>query len=740
MDDLAEFKQTYFQECEELLVDLEGQLTALQDGETDDEILHAAFRAIHSIKGGAGAFGFTQLVGFAHVFETVLDQMREHRLETSTANVALLIRAGDILSDLVSAAQEDETLANDFGQDLLESLHELAGIEADEDDDDDDDPFGDVNDGPAEDAEPSVTETVRDIKIAFAPTPQLFHRANDPLILIRELKKFGSLETEVDSTQLPTLEDIEADGAYLTWRFTLNTPAAVDEIRDVFEFVIDDCRLEVEEIGGEPGNDSNSMEASVPPKDASSSKDDDDPKDKEDKTDKAEAVSAGAGNDVSAKSERKLDKAPTPPAPAEATGGGKAAADKKPPASIRVDLDRIDRLVNMVGELVITQAMLSEQIGQLTAEDQAGLLHGVETLELQMRELQESVMSIRAQPVKSVFSRMTRLVRELSCSLDKKAKLVITGETTEVDKTVIEELSDPLTHMIRNSMDHGLETPSEREQAGKPAEGTIQLSAEHRNGKIVIAVSDDGRGINREKVLKKAIEKGLTAPDARPSDDEIDNMILLPGFSTADQVSNVSGRGVGMDVVVRKIQNMGGRIGITSVPGQSSRFSLTLPLTLAVLDGMIIRVGSEFYIIPITSIVETQRPDDETIHQLASGGDVLAIRGGFIKLVHLASLFGCQRPASEEDDQLVVVVETGASGPIGLVVDELVGQQQVVIKSLESNYRRVQGVAGATILGNGMVALILDVDGVHTMSQQGHGSVIAARSNEMIEIPQDAVA
>ncbi|MEM9046565.1 MAG: chemotaxis protein CheA [Pseudomonadota bacterium] len=738
MDDLAEFKQTYFQECEELLVDLEGQLTALQDGETDDEILHAAFRAIHSIKGGAGAFGFAQLVGFAHVFETVLDQMREHQLETSTANVALLIRAGDILSDLVSAAQQDETLADDFGQDLLESLHELAGTEAGgDDDDDDDDPFGDVNDGPAEEAEPSVSAAARDIKIAFAPTPQLFHRANDPLILIRELKKFGSLETEVDSTRLPTLEDIEADGAYLTWRFTLHTPASVDDIRDVFEFVIDDCQLEVEEIGADPSTDTDSEKAAPVQEPGAGAKSGERP---EDKTDESEANTASAENDARTKPERKADKAPRPQTPAESPSGNKAAADKKPPASIRVDLDRIDRLVNMVGELVITQAMLSEQIGQLTVEDQAGLLHGVETLELQMRELQESVMSIRAQPVKSVFSRMTRLVRELSCSLDKKAKLVITGETTEVDKTVIEELSDPLTHMIRNSMDHGLETPSEREQAGKPAEGTIQLSAEHRNGKIVIAVSDDGRGINREKVLKKAIEKGLTTPDARPSDDEIDNMILLPGFSTADQVSNVSGRGVGMDVVVRKIQNMGGRIGITSVPGQSSRFSLTLPLTLAVLDGMIIRVGSEFYIIPITSIVETQRPDDETIHQLASGGEVLAIRGGFIKLVHLARLFGCQRPASEEDDQLVVVVETGASGPIGLVVDELVGQQQVVIKSLESNYRRVQGVAGATILGNGMVALILDVDGVHSMSQQGNGSMIATRPTEMIEMPQDAVA
>ncbi|MGI9491215.1 MAG: chemotaxis protein CheA, partial [Geminicoccaceae bacterium] len=702
-----------------------GQLTALQDGETDDEILHAAFRAIHSIKGGAGAFGFTQLVGFSHVFETVLDQMREHRLETSSSNVALLIRAGDILSDLVTAAQQDEALAEGFGQDVLETLHELAGTKAGEDDDDDDDPFDDINfedpkqgDQDGGETAMDVPAATRDVRIGFAPTPQLFHRANDPLFLIRELKSLGTLETEVDSGGLPTLDDIEADGAYLSWQLRLTTSSAIEDIRNVFEFVLDDCQLSIEEaddIERESGEKENGEEEG-----------------------KKRANEDRAGEDEATNPAKSADTPPLAPSQPDGSAGkgkaGKAAAEKKTPASIRVDLERIDRLVNMVGELVITQAMLSEQIGQLSIEEQADLLHGIETLALQMRELQESVMSIRAQPVKSVFSRMTRLVRELSCTLDKKAKLVVTGETTEVDKTVIEELSDPLTHMIRNSMDHGLETPAEREQAGKACEGTIQLSAEHRNGKIVISVSDDGRGINREKVLKKAVEKGLISSDARPSDDEIDNMILLPGFSTADQVSNVSGRGVGMDVVVRKIQNMGGRIGITSIPGQSSRFNLTLPLTLAVLDGMIIRVGNEFYIIPITSIVETQRPDGETIHQLANGGDVLAIRGGFIKLVHLARLFGCQNLARQADDQLVVVVETGTSGPIGLVVDELVGQQQVVIKSLESNYRRVQGVAGATILGNGMVALILDVDGVHALSQDSPSPTIEARPLETAEM------
>lgn len=696
MDDLAEFKQTYFQECEDLLTDLEEQLTSLQNGETDDEILHAAFRAIHSIKGGAGAFGFARLVSFAHVFETVLDQMREHRLDTSGDNVAILIRAGDILADLVAAAQNDEEPPEELGKDLLESLHQLAGTSA-EDDDDDDDFFDDVNfGGPDQNGDEAGNDDAkaaeRNFNITFTPTPILFHRANDPLILIRELKSLGTLETEVDSSNMPTLREMEADGSYLSWRFKLATSATKDDISNVFEFVIDDCDLRVDEDNEESIDEGKDE----PPVDT-----------------------------VAPKAEEKTEKAPP----------AKASPEKKAPASIRVDLERIDRLVNMVGELVITQAMLREQLKKLSMKEQAGLLHGVESLDLQMRELQDGVMSIRAQPVKSVFSRMTRLVRELSCSLNKQAKLMITGENTEIDKTVIEELSDPLTHMIRNSMDHGLETPEEREKSGKPREGTIRLAAEHRNGKIVISVGDDGRGINREKVLTKAIEKGLISADANPSDDEIDNLILLPGFSTADQVSNVSGRGVGMDVVVRKIQNMGGRIGITSVPGKSSQFSLTLPLTLAVLDGMIIRVGNEFYIIPITGIVESLKLENSAIHELASGGDVLAIRGGFIKLVHLADLFGVKSQSGDKDDRLIVVVETGASGPIGLVVDELVGQQQVVIKSLESNYRRVEGVAGATILGNGMVALILDVDGLHAMSHQARPPMMESqRLNQSAEM------
>jgi two-component system, chemotaxis family, sensor kinase CheA len=341
-----------------------------------------------------------------------------------------------------------------------------------------------------------------------------------------------------------------------------------------------------------------------------------------------------------------------------------------------------------------------------------GLINGLETLSQHLRELQEGVMAIRTQPVKSVFSRMPRLVRELSGQLGKDARLFITGEGTEIDKTVIEQLADPLTHLLRNAIDHGIERPDERVAGGKPAQGSIHLAAEHRSGRIVIEVADDGRGINRERVLARGRERGLVAADAQPSDEEIDNLIFLPGFSTAETVSNVSGRGVGMDVVRRNIQALGGRITVQSRHGEGSRFLLSLPLTLAILDGMIVAVGRESYIVPLTNIVESLRPRRQDIHAVVGCGDVVAIRGEYVKLLYLADHFGVPDAVDDAAHGIVVVVETEDSGQLGLVVDELLGQQQVVVKSLEANYGEVTGVGGATILGNGRVALILDMAGL----------------------------
>ncbi|HCW49716.1 MAG TPA: chemotaxis protein CheA [Brevundimonas sp.] len=384
------------------------------------------------------------------------------------------------------------------------------------------------------------------------------------------------------------------------------------------------------------------------------------------------------------------------------------------PVTIRVDLERVDRLINAVGELVIQQAMLAQRVTEsgLTRSSDIGL--GLEDLELLTREIQDSVMAIRAQPVKSVFQRMPRLVREAAEATGKKVKLVTSGEDTEVDKTVIERLSDPITHMLRNAIDHGLEGPEERLAAGKPAEGTVRLAALHRSGRIVIEISDDGKGINRPRVKGIAVERGLIAEDAILSDDEIDNLIFLPGFSTATEVSDLSGRGVGMDVVRRSIQSLGGRISISSVPGRGSTFTLSLPLTLAVLDGMVVGAGEQTLVAPLAAIVESLTPNEADIHYVGGVDPVLRFREAFVPLVDVAQVMGFRDDPTALKGGVVMIVETESGQRAALLVDAIHGQRQVVIKSLESNYRHVEGVAAATILGDGRVALILDIDALVT--------------------------
>jgi len=365
----------------------------------------------------------------------------------------------------------------------------------------------------------------------------------------------------------------------------------------------------------------------------------------------------------------------------------------------------------MVGELVIAQAMLRQTVAQLPHDGKfAELERGMEQLFQISRELQESVMAIRAQPVRSVFQRMPRLVRELSAQTGKKARLVMHGEATEIDKTVTERLADPLTHMIRNALDHGIETPAERIAAGKPDEGVVQISAEHKGGRIIIQLSDDGRGINRDRVRAKAIEKGLIAPEAVLSDEEVDQLIFAPGFSTAATVSNISGRGVGMDVVKRNVQELGGRVVIRSTPGKGSTVSLTLPLTLAVMDGMVVSCGRETYIVPISSIIECLRPQPGMVQRAGDGGDVLVLRGEVVPLQYLGRVFHIAEAKAALAEGVIVVVEVEGGAKLGLVVDDLLGQQQVVVKSIEENFGAIDGIGAATIMGDGQVALILDVD------------------------------
>jgi len=713
VEDLSRFKQTYFDESAELLAVAETGLLNLAPGAADPDEVNAIFRAVHSIKGGGGAFGFTDLVAFAHEFETVMDGVRNNAIAITTELVDTLIRANDVLGQMLAYAREGtsppagttDAVVAQLRQHLSGEAHAepepvaeapAAPVAYPDEDDGEAGLFGDAMAAIAAARAADESSRIR-WTIVFRPKAELLMSGNEPTFMLRALRRLGDATIDCHQEQLPSLADLEAELLFLSWTVTLLADPGVDRaaIEDVFEFVADECDIRITAEAPPPAV------AEAPPPEPE----------------------PAPGTDV-VPPPAAAQTAMTPPKPPEAPvrrpGGNEHAGLTS--HTIRVDLDKIDRLVNMVGEMVITQAMIAEHVRELPPGAFQELLEGLEQLAQHTRELRESVMSIRAQPVSSVFSRMPRLVRELAAETGKEVSLVTSGETTEVDKTVVENLVDPLTHMIRNSIDHGLEGPDERERTGKPRQGTVHLSAQHRSGRIVIEVADDGRGINRARVLAKAIEKGLVPAGASLSDEEIDNLIFLPGFSTADKVSNISGRGVGMDVVRRNITSLGGRIGVYSTPGEGSRFVLSLPLTLAVLDGMVISVGEERFVLPLTNIVESLRPKQADLHGLVGKCDVMMARGEYVRLVHLHQLFGIPNAVGDATRGLVVLVETEDGSRLGLVVDEVLGQQQVVIKSLEANFRRLDGVAAATILGDGRVALILDVAGLREMSRHADSS------------------
>jgi two-component system chemotaxis sensor kinase CheA len=684
-NEYSQFRKTFFEECAEVLADMEGRLEQLQAGPAANDDLNAIFRAVHSIKAGAGAFSFVELVKFSHVLETLLDYMRDGRLAPDERVVATLIRAGDVLSALVTAAQEERAIEPGYGSDVADELQALL----------------DTTQGKGPKSAPAdkagaktgtavATEAVaaaRTYSIGFRPHSELFRHANEPLLLIRELRRLGSLSLVCDQSRLPGLSAMDPEEAYLGWSITLHSTHLEKDILEVFEFVDQDCDLTVEALNAaaEPEAVEVHAEATSTP---------------------APAAPEDAANMSSAAPER----AAADPSQKAARGGV---------SSIRVDITRIDRLVNMAGELVIAQAMLAQQIADQHSDNsgQPAVQNHADLAAL-TRELQECVMAIRMQPVKSVFARMPRLVREISSKLGKSVRLVMSGENTEVDKTVIEELADPLTHMIRNAVDHGVETPEIRLAAGKPEEGTIELSASHVGSNILIQIVDDGAGINRERLLRKAISKGVVPAGATLGDDEIDDLLFAPGISTAEAITDFSGRGVGMDVVRRNITNLGGRIQVQSAPGKGTRFTLVIPLTLAVLDGMAVAVGAERYILPLTSIVESFRPTPSQIRGLTGGQQLTSVRGEFFRVIHLDRLFSVPDAVAEPWQGLVVLVEPAGGQKVGIKVDELLGQQQVVIKSLQENFHPVAGISGATILGNGKVALILDIEELASMTER----------------------
>ncbi len=751
MDTMAAIKQTFFQECEEQLAELESGLLALDSGEADAEMINAIFRAVHSIKGGAGAFHLEDLVHFAHAFETTLDKLRSRQLDVTPLCTKVMLRSADMLADLVRVARDGGEVDQQRRIALIDELGALIGQAP---------KGGSVASAPAQGAgvaaaAPAVPpeddvsgfdfqpvavslddlfdftpENQRNFTIRFTPKPELYAKANEAGLLLRELAKLGKTQVSCDSSALPLLPALDPEGAYLAWTVTLTTSRDEAAIREIFEFVDVDCELEIAEVMSEPEVPAPPMPAELEASETMQSEILD-----------AAALQRKLASELAGTGLGLMDGADEHPGLgagadtaqdmaavvqiANAKDAAKGDAKQNAvtaPTTIRVDVDRVDRLVDLIGELVINQAMLTERVAEAGLARASAVAMGLDELERLTREIQDSVMAIRAQPVKPVFQRMHRIVREVSDLTGKPVNLVTEGEATEVDKTVIECLSDPLTHMIRNAVDHGVESPEKRAAAGKPAEGTVRLTAAHRSGRIVIEVSDDGAGIDRARVKDIAARKGLIAQDAVLSDEEIDNLLFLPGFSTASSVSNISGRGVGMDVVKRSIQALGGRISISSRQGLGSTFTMSLPLTLAVLDGMVVTVAGQTLVLPLTTVIETLQPTNPTVHGFGSSSSVISIRNAFTPLIDVAHRLGYRSEPADPLSCVAILVEAEDSRRSALLVDAIQDQRQIVVKSLEGNYGNVPGIAAATILGDGRVALILDVDAVVAGASAKHSS------------------
>ena len=658
--DLNDLAPIFFEEAAEHVAALEAGLLVLEQHPGDADQLNAIFRAAHSVKGASATFGFNDVARFTHALEGLLDGLREGKRALDRPLSDLLLRANDALRRLLDSAvagrpfdAESEVVLG-----LLNS--ELGGGSAPR---------------PAEQKPQAAEETAVkeapaaatiDWTIQFVPAQELFATGGDPVLLLRELASLGEvLEVTADASRLPHLDELDPELAFVAWTVVLRTTRNKQELIDVFCFVEDGATVRVEPraaAGEQP------PEAAPAP----------------------EAAAATAS--------------------APAAAGASEAPAKKPPGDnvIRVAVEKVDELVNLVGELVITQSMVRQALDDSTPAGLRRLREAVAEMERNTRELQERVMGVRMVPISTVWSRFPRLIRDLAPKLGKTIVLEQQGEDTELDKGLVERIGDPLTHLVRNSADHGLETPEERRAAGKPEAGTLRLSARHQGGAIVIEISDDGRGLDLKRIRQKAVEQGLIHADATLSDTELQQLIFLPGFSTAKVVSAVSGRGVGMDVVKRNIEALNGSVHLESVAGKGTTCRIRLPLTMAILDGLTLRVGDQLFVLPLASILESFRPREGEVRGVLGRGEVVLLRGETVPLVRLHRVLGIT-PEHQDPRKGLVSVLDAAGTKVAVLVDELMGQAQVVVKTLEQNYRRIEGVMGATILGDGRVALILDV-------------------------------
>ncbi|MGP2962063.1 chemotaxis protein CheA [Serratia ureilytica] len=660
--DISDFYQTFFDEADELLADMEQHLLELDPLAPDIEPLNAIFRAAHSIKGGAATFGFSVLQETTHLLENLLDGARRQEMSLSTEIINLFLETKDIMQEQLDAYKTSQQPDAESFEYICQALRQLA-LEAQQ-----------QQEAPA--AQPAVQQPVAQPSAAPAAIEGGMRislnglKASEIPLMLEELGNLGEVK---DPHQTEHSLDV-----------TLLTSASEDDISAVLCFV-----LEPEQIS-----------FSTP-------------------TQSAPAVAeANLPETVAAPEPAPVASAASPAAKpaAAAAEAPKARAKASESTSIRVAVEKVDQLINLVGELVITQSMLAQRSGTLDPVNHGDLLNSMSQLERNARDLQESVMSIRMMPMEYVFSRYPRLVRDLAGKLNKQVELTLQGSSTELDKSLIERIIDPLTHLVRNSLDHGIEEPATRIAAGKSAVGNLVLSAEHQGGNICIEVIDDGAGLNREKILAKAASQGLAVSDSM-SDEEVGMLIFAPGFSTAEQVTDVSGRGVGMDVVKRNIQEMGGHVEIRSQAGKGTTIRILLPLTLAILDGMSVKVNDEVFILPLNAVMESLQPQAEDLHPLAGGERVLQVRGEYLPLVELYRVFEVEGAKTDATQGIVVILQS-AGRRYALLVDQLIGQHQVVVKNLESNYRKVPGISAATILGDGSVALIVDVSALQTLNRE----------------------
>ncbi len=635
---IDKYKQAFQEEARELLIELESALLELDAHRDDRESVGRAFRALHTIKGSGAMFGFDDIAGFTHGLETAFDQIRTGSLAATADLINLTLAGGDQIRSMLDEDAGQGVVDHARTASILEELRALTGL-------------GNVEVAVTA-AEVAVSEpqgAVQHWRVHFRPEPDVALNGTNLLMLLGELRALGELTIQLDMALVPKFEELDAERCYLAWDLELNARVAIDAIRDVFIFVEDECELTIELL------------ADAGPK-------------------PTQAAIEGAAPGLAARASTPQSGATT---------------------SIRVSAERLDQLVNLVGELVTVQARLSEVAAR---KDDPDILEISESVDRLTASLRENSMSIRMLPLKTTFDRFRRLVHDLGTELNKQVELTVEGAETELDKTVIDQLNDPLVHLIRNSMDHGIETREQREQAGKPGGGNIHLSARHAGASVLIRISDDGRGLDVDAVRARAVEKGLIDASARLSEPEILSLILTPGFSTARQVTEVSGRGVGMDIVRRSIEALRGSIDVASKPGAGVVVTLRLPLTLAIIDGLLVRVGDTHFVLPLANSLECVELTRRQIHE-AHGKHLANVRGELIPYIRLSEHFRMDCP--QPDIEQIMVVETD-HGHYGFVVDQVLGDHQTVIKGLGRLYRNVQAVSGATILGNGTVALILD--------------------------------